>query len=147
RPPSLFSKGGLRNSDECPAAQSGVSPLRSGWPPNRPGAPSPRITPMMRKLCALAIVGCFAAAGWFLWEHTCQQYWLEEQALFAVMKRPTRSPRDEVMALRDHVRKMVRPDKLDREDRSFFRSSAKDILESGEGYCGDATRVFICLAR
>jgi len=36
---------------------------------------------------------------------------------------------------------------VDANDRPFLRASAQETLESGRGYCGEATRAFICLAR
>jgi len=53
-----------------------------------------------------------------------------------------------VVALRDYVRRQVRHEErhVSRDGRPFLRASAADILRSGKGDCGEATRVFINLA-
>jgi hypothetical protein len=57
------------------------------------------------------------------------------------------STRGKVIALRDHVRRRVDFHDVDREDRPYFRANAREILEEGHGYCGEATRAFVSLAR
>ena len=59
------------------------------------------------------------------------------------------TPTQKVLALRDYLRRNVRwqdltSNELDR--RPFFRDSAIDTLRSGEGFCGEVTRAFICMA-
>lgn len=50
------------------------------------------------------------------------------------------------MALRDHIRAGVRYESAQAEGRPFLRDSARRTLESGQGYCGEASRAFVCLA-
>jgi len=56
--------------------------------------------------------------------------------------------RARVLALRDYVRRQVRHEEhhISRDGRPFLRASTADILRSGKGDCGEATRVFINLA-
>lgn len=51
-----------------------------------------------------------------------------------------------VAALRDHVRRNVRHKGYRRRGRPFLRATAAEILRSGRGHCGEATRVFINMA-
>lgn len=51
-----------------------------------------------------------------------------------------------VVALRDHVRRNVRHKGYRRRSRPFLRASAAEILRSGRGHCGEATRAFISMA-
>jgi transglutaminase-like putative cysteine protease len=52
-----------------------------------------------------------------------------------------------VTALRDYVRSHVRNVNFSAHGRPFFRDTAADTLRSGRGRCGEATRVFINMAR
>lgn len=54
--------------------------------------------------------------------------------------------RARILALRDYVRANVSFFDAQQESRPFFRDSATETLSSGKGYCGEDTRVFICLA-
>ena len=58
----------------------------------------------------------------------------------------TNDPRARIIALRDYVRANVSFFDAQQESRPFFRDSAIETLSSGKGYCGEATRAFICLA-
>ena len=51
-----------------------------------------------------------------------------------------------VVALRDHVRRSVRHRGYRRRGRPFLRATAAEILRSGRGHCGEATRAFINMA-
>lgn len=57
-----------------------------------------------------------------------------------------KDPRARIIALRDYVRANVSFFDAQQERRPFFRDSATETLSSGKGYCGEATRTFICLA-
>ncbi|HEX8284447.1 MAG TPA: transglutaminase-like domain-containing protein [Pyrinomonadaceae bacterium] len=52
-----------------------------------------------------------------------------------------------VAALRDYVRTHVRNVNFSAKGRPFLRDSAADTLRSGRGRCGEATRVFVNMAR
>src|SRR5215207_9207615 len=52
-----------------------------------------------------------------------------------------------VTALRNYVRSHVRNVNFSAHGRPFFRDTAADTLRSGRGRCGEATRVFINMAR
>ena len=51
-----------------------------------------------------------------------------------------------VIALRDYVRKHVSRAQYPARGRPYLRDTAADILRSGKGRCGEATRAFIGLA-
>jgi hypothetical protein len=52
-----------------------------------------------------------------------------------------------VTALRDYVRAHVRNVNFSAKGRPFFRDTAAETLRSGRGRCGEATRVFVNMAR
>ena len=52
-----------------------------------------------------------------------------------------------VAALRDYVRAHVRNVNFSARGRPFLRDTAADTLRSGRGRCGEATRVFVNMAR
>jgi hypothetical protein len=52
-----------------------------------------------------------------------------------------------VAALRDYVRAHVRNVNFSARERPFLRDTAADTLRSGRGRCGEATRVFVNMAR
>jgi Transglutaminase-like superfamily len=56
------------------------------------------------------------------------------------------SPREKTVALRDYVRAHVTHVGAPYTDRPFLRATAAETLETGVGYCGEATRLFINLA-
>src|SRR5207253_1417777 len=76
-----------------------------------------------------------------------EQQWLRDKAADIVGGAHATTAAEEVVALRDYVRKHVRYEGVDANDRPFLRASARETLESGRGYCGEAIRAFICLAR
>jgi len=54
--------------------------------------------------------------------------------------------RSRVIALRDYLRTHVTFRNLSIDGRPFLRASAAETLRSGQGYCGEVARAFICLA-
>lgn len=54
---------------------------------------------------------------------------------------------DKLTALRDYVRAHVRNINFSARGRPFLRDTAADILRTGKGRCGEATRAFVNLAR
>jgi transglutaminase-like putative cysteine protease len=52
-----------------------------------------------------------------------------------------------LVALRNYVRTHVRNDNFSAYGRPFFRDTAADTLRTGRGRCGEATRVFVNMAR
>jgi len=58
------------------------------------------------------------------------------------------TPQDKARAIRDYLRKHVSYEGAPffENERPFFRASAGDTLRTGKGYCGDVSRVFICMA-
>lgn len=66
-----------------------------------------------------------------------------------VGKAHANSSRQKVIALRDYLRQHIRWQELSSnqvDGRPFLRDSAIDTLRSGEGFCGEVTRAFICMA-
>lgn len=55
--------------------------------------------------------------------------------------------RAKVIALRDYIRTHVSKEGISADGRPFLRDSAADTLKSGRGYCGEASRSFIAMAR
>lgn len=78
-------------------------------------------------------------------EYQREYGWIRARATEIVGSAET--PGEQVLLLRDYVRQHVSWQGAPDVDRPFLRSSAKEILESGKGYCGESTRVFVCLAR
>jgi hypothetical protein len=56
------------------------------------------------------------------------------------------TPREKVLALRDYLRQHVDYHEIIIDDRPFLRAAAAETLRTGEGYCGDVSRAFICMA-
>jgi len=54
---------------------------------------------------------------------------------------------EKLTALRDYVRARVRNVNFPARGRPFLRDTAADTLQTGKGRCGEATRVFVNLAR
>jgi hypothetical protein len=57
------------------------------------------------------------------------------------------TPRAKAIALRDYLRANVTHIGAPVQDRPFLRATAGETLASGQGYCGEVSRVFICMAR
>jgi SAM-dependent methyltransferase len=95
-----------------------------------------------------AVVGCLLVLSGYqavcYWQ---EQQWLRSKAHAIVDAAGAQTTREKVHALRNHIRASVRYENAPRDDRSFLRDSAQETLESGRGYCGEATRAFIGLAR
>jgi len=102
------------------------------------------ITP--RRVYWTIVVLSFLLSGYYVLVYSQEQ---DELALIArdiVNAASASSKVEQVLALRSFIRKHVRPDGLEIEGRPFLRASAREILETGKGFCGEATRTFICLA-
>ncbi|CAN5287503.1 hypothetical protein BH10PLA2_BH10PLA2_16000 [soil metagenome] len=99
-----------------------------------------------RKILWTVWGGAVVAAFYYANHYRLEQNWLKKRAEEIVHAAGVSGSEQETMALRDYVRTHVRYEGVDQESRPFFRSSARETLESGQGYCGEATRAFICLA-
>jgi hypothetical protein len=100
-----------------------------------------------RRFIQAAIGVLLLLSGYYALQYQREQRWLSDEAQRIVAETGASTRADQVRALRDHVRRHVRHEGVDVEGRPFFRASAKETLTSGQGYCGEATRAFICLAR
>lgn len=93
------------------------------------------------------------AAGFFIWasieyyNHLAARAYLKETAERVAAQAGASSPRAKVLALRDFVRASVSFDGVPQSGRPFLRDSADETLRSGRGWCGEASRAFICLAK
>ena len=81
----------------------------------------------------------------------CATQYFQKKAIQTIAQDVTQraganDPRARIIALRDYVRANVSFFDAQHESRPFFRDSATETLNSGKGYCGEATRAFICLA-
>lgn len=94
------------------------------------------------------VVGLLLGMG--AWEGIIQ--WRESTAIAFLASRVVAEAkavdaREAVLALREYVRRHVTFLGAQHDDRKLFRDSAVETLRSGKGYCGEATRVFIVMAR
>lgn len=72
--------------------------------------------------------------------------YIDDLAGRIVSKAGARSPREKVIALREHIIHNVRYQGAQYYNRPVFRATAAETLQSGLGYCGEVTRAFINLA-
>lgn len=97
-------------------------------------------------LAALALILLAVAAAESLVQHRQDEYVREatREALEA-----SRGPDvdSKVAALMEYVRARVRNVDFSAKGRPFLRDTAADTLRSGRGRCGEATRVFVNMAR
>lgn len=103
------------------------------------------ITP--RRVYWTIVILSFLLSGYYVLVYYQEQDQLALKARDIVNAANAGSKEEQVRALQSFIRTHVRPDGLEIEGRPFFRASAREILETGKGYCGEATRAFICLAR
>ena len=92
------------------------------------------------------LLGFLALAPYSFWRHQEEQSWLAEQAQQITARAGAHNRREQVMALRDYLRRHVKWRGAAREGRPFLRATARETLESVLGYCGESTRAFIQLA-
>jgi transglutaminase-like putative cysteine protease len=124
-----------------------------GDAPHHPVAtPKPRTPPTrnrqaLRKLYWATCTACLVVTIYYVYQYHSEQEWLRAKAADIVRAAAAATPAQEINALRDYVRQNVRYEGVDESDRPYFRATARETLESGRGYCGEATRAFICLAR
>lgn len=113
--------------------------------PRTPTRTSPRLlAPPLLAALALALLAVGAAE--FLVQQRQDEYIraVTREALGGAAGQDVES---KVAALRDYVRAHVRNVNFSARGRPFFRDTAADTLRSGRGRCGEATRVFVNMAR
>lgn len=96
---------------------------------------------------AVLLVASLSATAFCVWQHLRERRWLAATARRVVEEAGARTERDRVIALRDYVRQRVRYQGAPHDDRPFLRTTARETLESGLGYCGESTRALIVLGR
>ena len=92
-------------------------------------------------LCLLVLL----AAGECFLQYRDSEY-VRDVALSVVGRANATDNRSRILALRDYLRANIHYIGVSKEDRPFLRATAAETLETGEGYCGEATRAFICMA-
>jgi hypothetical protein len=73
--------------------------------------------------------------------------YVRAQAREALRDAPASDSGARLLALRDYARARVHNVDFPARDRPFLRDTAADILRTGKGRCGEATRAFVNLAR
>ncbi len=127
-----------------PAGGSGGA-AAGGRPAGR-STPAQRRPRVLRKVYWLAWGVCVAATAYYANVYRLDQVWLSAKAAAIVSDAGASTPEQETIALRNYVRRHVRFEGVDSNNRPYLRASARETLESGRGFCGEATRTFICLA-
>jgi hypothetical protein len=98
----------------------------------------------MLAACALALLAVGAAE--YLTQHRQDEY-VRAAAREALRGSEGADVDSKVAALRDYVRERVRNVGFSAKGRPFLRDTAAETLRTGRGRCGEATRVFVNLAR
>jgi len=93
------------------------------------------------------LVLCLLAIGYHVWQYHRDQRWLAWKARQIIEAARAFDREAQILALRDYVRTHVRFEGLSVEGRPFLRATARETLVTGKGFCGEATRAFIGLAR
>lgn len=105
----------------------------------------------MRRLLAAALAGlalALLAAGAFeAREQQRQDEYVRAVTREALAGVPAEDFEAKVVALRDYVRAHVRNVEFAGLTRPFLRDTAADTLRTGKGRCGEASRVFVNMAR
>lgn len=102
---------------------------------------------MKRRVYWGVIVLCLMASGYQVLQYQREQRWLAGKAQAIVQAVNAQSREEQIKALQDYIRRHVRYEGLAIEGRPFLRATAEQVLATGEGFCGEATRTFIALAR
>lgn len=98
-----------------------------------------------RAFCAFCAL-CLVLSGWEILQQSADTGFVRSESARILREARASSPREKVLALRNYLRKHVTYVNVSQKGRPFLRSSASETLRSGEGYCGEVTRAFICLA-
>ncbi len=93
------------------------------------------------------IVLCLVGSGYQVLQYQREQRWLAGKAQAIVQAVNAQSREGQIKTLQDYIRRHVRYEGLSIEGRPFLRATAEQVLVTGEGFCGEATRTFIALAR
>jgi hypothetical protein len=108
----------------------------------------PSLRTLFKFLHRAAVVVVLLAAGYETVLQEQDRRYVAAVARQVVTEARAASPRERVLALRDHLRAHVTFHGAAHGDseRPFLRSSAGETLRTGKGYCGEVTRAFICMA-
>ena len=99
------------------------------------------------QVCSAIVVLCLMASGYQVLQYQRDRRWLARKAREIVSSVHAHSRETQIKALQDYIRHHVRSEGLSIEERPFLRATAKQALVTGQGFCGEATRAFIALAR
>jgi hypothetical protein len=105
-----------------------------------------RVSRMRRTAYAVLILACAGTSVYEFVQYRAELRWAGLRARQVVTQAHAVSTEQQVHALADYVKNNVRFEDAPYTNRPFLRASAKDILSSGRGYCGEATRAFVVMA-
>ena len=105
----------------------------------------------MKRRLAVAALACLALALLAAGAFEAREQRRQDEYVRAVTREALAGVPDDfdakVTALRDYVRAHVRNVEFARWTRPFLRDTAADTLRTGKGRCGEASRVFVNMAR
>jgi hypothetical protein len=98
---------------------------------------------------SLLLLACapIAAGLFYLARFYRDRAWLADLARDVTAKAGAVTPSERALALRDYLRRTVTYHGAEHDDRPYLRSTARETIESGKGYCGESTRALLALAR
>jgi hypothetical protein len=99
-----------------------------------------------RKAALVLVASSLLFSSYCFLRYHEEQRWLAGKAHEIVDRASARTRREQVLALRDYIRRHVRYEGVPQDGRPFLRGTARETLASGRGYCGEATRSLINLA-
>lgn len=99
-----------------------------------------------KKIFWIVVALCVVSSLYFLLQYRCDQAWIRGKVLTILPQDRPLTHQEQILVIRDYVRAHVSCEGVDIDDRPFLRASARETLETGKGYCGEAARAFICLA-
>jgi len=98
-----------------------------------------------KKILFFVIGITFLSSLYCFGRHVEDQRWLDREARRIVASAGATDRRGQILAIRDYLRLHVRHEGAPHDHRPFLRASAREILESGQGYCGEASRACVNL--
>lgn len=102
------------------------------------------MTSRLATVLALVALVLLLAADYSFWRYGREQATVESIARSIPL---TGSRTDQARQLGFYIRNRVDYNGAQHDDRPFLRASALHTLSTGKGYCGEATRAYIALAR
>jgi hypothetical protein len=109
----------------------------------------PKNSARLSRLALLPVAILLVLLARSLWLQRAEDALMKQTATRVVREAGAATPREKVLALRAYIRKSVtfRGAVKDRTRTSPLRDTASQILTSGKGFCGEDSRLFVCMAR